>query len=161
MKNSLTKLFVTVISIVLLIGAVAGITVLANEEETTYDIKSINVVHDEKSIVLIAVDLPSDTQLEAPPAVTVGYTFGGKETTALFHSYQYIDKYGAYYPCYYTVGIAPVDIAEDITAFAYKTGAEADKAKSKSISLAEYLYIRLYRDDVISATDGDDLDRHR
>ena len=159
MKNSLTKLFVTVLSIVLLIGAVAGITVLAEDAETAYDIKSINIIHDEKSIVLIAVDLPSDTALTEAPDLKVSYTFDGETLDAKFHSYQYIEKYGKYYPCYYTVGIAPVDIAEKVVAVAYKTDAIADEAKAKSMSLAEYLYLRLYRDDIISATEGDDADR--
>lgn len=160
MKNTLTRIFLITLTTVLLICTMAGISVFATEAEAdSYEIKSINVIHDEKSIVLIAVDLPSDTELTEAPDVKVTYTFDGETLDAKFHSYLYIEKYGAYYPCYYTVGIAPVDIAEEVVATAYKTGASADEAKAKSVSLAEYLYTRLYRDDVISATKGDDLDR--
>ena len=159
-RNQLTKIFLAVLCTTLLVCAIAGIQSFAADTETnTYDIKAINVIHDEKSIVLIAVDLPSDTALTEAPDVEVSYAFDGESFDAKFHSYLYIEKYGNYYPCYYTVGIAPVDIAEEIVAVAYKTGAEPDMVKADSISLAEYLYTRLYRDDVISATEGDDLDR--
>ena len=160
MKNTLTKIFLVTLTTVLLIGAMAGISVFATDAEAdTYEIKSINVIHEANSIVLIAVDLPSDTELTTAPDVVVDYTLNGETQTAKYHSYQYIEKYGKWYPAYYTVGIAPVDISESVTAVAYKTGAAQDASKAKSTSLAEYLYTRLYRDDVISATEGDDLDR--
>ena len=157
MKNSLTKLFVTVLSIVLLIGAVAGISVLANEADA-YEIKSINVIHGDTTNVLIAVDLPSDTELGAAPAVEVTYSFGGETRTAEFHSYQYIAKYGAYYPVYYTVGIPAKDMGEAVVAEAHKSGSDA-KGAEKSTGVANYLYTRLYKDLIIEAADGEDADR--
>lgn len=157
MKNNLTKLFVTVLSIVLLIGAVAGISVLANEADA-YEIKSINVIHGDTTNVLIAVDLPSDTELGAAPAVEVTYSFGGETRTAEFHSYQYIAKYGAYYPVYYTVGIPAKDMGEAVVAEAHKSGSDA-KGAEKSTGVANYLYTRLYKDLIIEAAEGEDADR--
>ena len=158
MKNSLTKLFVTVLSIVLLIGAVAGISVLANEADA-YDIKSINIVHGDTTTVLIAVDLPSDTELTEAPDVEVAYTFGGYDLKAEFHSYQYIAKYGAYYPVYYTVGIPAKDMGEAVVAEAHKAGTTPAAPSYAETSVADYLYTRLYRDGIVSATAGDDADR--
>jgi len=157
-RNHLAKILLLVFALAMLVASAIGIAASA-EGDDTYAIKAINVIHNEKSIVLIAVDLPSDTELTEAPDVKVDYTFAGESLEAQFHSYQYIENYGYYYPCYYTVGIAPVDIAEQVVATAYKNGATPDEAKAKSVSLAEYLYIRLYRDDIISAVEGEDLAR--
>ena len=157
MKNNLTKLFVTVLSIVLLIGAVAGISTLANDADT-FEVKSLNIIYGDTTTVLIAVDLPSDTALEAAPAVEVTYTFSGATAVAGFHSYQYIEKYGSYYPVYFTAGIPAKDMGEAIVVEAHKAGSDA-KGNAKSTSVADYLYARLYQNGIIEATEGEDADR--
>ena len=92
-RNHLAKIFLVALTAALLIGAMAGIAVFATDAEAdTYEIKSINVIHDEKSIVLIAVDLPSYTELATAPNVKVDYTLYGETLDAKFHSYQYIEK---------------------------------------------------------------------
>lgn len=157
MKNNLTKLFVTVLSIVLLVGAVLGISVLANEEDA-YEIKSINVIYGDTTNVLIAVDLPSAEALDKAPDVEVKYTLGANSFTASFHSYQYIEKYGNYYPVYFTAGIPAKDMGETVVVEAHKAGSDA-KGAEKSAGVATYLYTRLYKDGIIEATEGEDADR--
>ena len=80
MKNKkLTKIFVAILSLALLVGAAIGITAAADETDT-YAIKSINVAHGDTTQILVAVDAPA---AEAEN-IEVKYTFDGKEYTAKY-----------------------------------------------------------------------------
>lgn len=151
------KTLIAVLSALLLIGVAMGISVAA--EDNVYDIKSINIVYGDTTTVLIAVDIPSDTELTDAPDVEVSYKLGGNDLDAEFHSYQYIAKYGKFYPVYYTVGIPAKDMGESVVAEAHKAGSEPAAPKYENVSVVEYLYGRLYKDNLISATYGNDLDR--
>ena len=150
-KMKLTKIFVLILSLALLIGSAVCVAASA-EDEGEYTIKSVNIAHGDKIRVLIAVDAP----VERAEDITVNYTFNGAEYTATY--WKNVAIYAesgddTLYPVYYTVGIAAKDMGEDVIA---RIG---DSAATKNISVATYLYQRLYKDGIINATEGKDLNK--
>jgi len=154
-----SKVLITVFSAILLICALVGFGAAAAETDEVYSIKSINVLHGDTTTVLIAVDLPADEALITAPDAEVKYTLGENTLTADFHSYQYIEKYGKYYPVYYTVGIPAKDMGEAVVAEAHKAGATPASPAYANVSVVEYLYTRLYKNGIIEAAEGEDADR--
>ena len=156
MKNlKSTKLFVLVLSLVLLIGSAIGIAVSASETEG-YNIEAINVIYKDQIFVAIAVD----TAVENAANVEVGYTFNGKNYTAKYNGNAAIwasKGDDTLYPIYVTMGIPAKDMGEDVIAEAHAKGASA--GATKNVSVASYLYQRLYKDGIIAATEGEDLDK--
>lgn len=155
MKNKkLTKIFVAILSLALLVGAAIGITAAADENDT-YAIKSINVAHGDTTQILVAVDAPA---AEAEN-IEVKYTFDGKEYTAKY--YKNIDIYnnGTEYPVFYTKGIGAKDCGLSVVAEAHKKGTAPASPLYKEISVAEYLFTKLYVEGYISATEGEALDK--
>lgn len=156
MKNlKATKLFVLALSVALLIGAVVGISVSANDSES-YGIEAINVIYKDQIFVAIAVDAPADKAGD----LEVSYTFNGKSYTAQYHSNMAVWEGkgdNTLYPVFVTVGIPAKDMGEDVIAEAHVKGGTA--GATKNISVASYLYQRLYKDGIVAATEGEDLDK--
>ena len=161
-KAKYTKLFVLVLSLALLIGSVVGIAASA-DEDTVYEIESINIAHEDAIKVLIAVDAPivaDSAEGLTDPGITVNYTMGGKTYAATFWCYMNIRKDNNYYPIYFTRGIAAKDGGEAILAEAHK-GATPAAPAYRSISVADYLYGRLFNENYISKTESDGKDNDR
>ena len=150
-KMKLTKIFVLILSLALLIGSAVCVAASAGDDGE-YTIKSVNIAHGDKIRVLIAVDAPID----AAEDITVNYTLNGESHTATY--WKNVAIYAesgddTLYPVYYTVGIAAKDMGEDVIAWI------GDSAVTRNISVASYLYQRLYKDGIISATEGKDLNK--
>lgn len=151
MKTNLTKILVLVLSLALLVGAVIGISVSA--EEYTYEIKSMNIVHGDTTVVLVAVDAPATG--EAPAGVEVTYVNAAGETLTAKY-YGDLDVYGTTYPVYYTKGIPAKDLGQDVIA---SVALDGDVKDTENVSVAEYLYGKLYKEEYINATAGKDLNK--
>ena len=154
MKNTkLTKIFVLVLSLALLIGSAIGIATSAETAEPTYEIKSMNISHGDTTIVLVAVDAPVTGS--APSNVTVKYVdANGEEQTAKY--YGDMDVYGTTYPVWYTKGIPAKDLGQDVVATVYVDDVAGD---TTNVSVAEYLYGKLYKEGYINATDTKDINK--
>ena len=151
LKN--TKIFVLALSLALLIGAVIGISASASD---SYDIEAINVIYKDQIFVAIAVDAPVDQASD----IEVGYSFNGKSYTATYHSNVAIwaeQGDDTLYPVFVTIGIPAKDMGEDVIAEAHAKGGEA--GATKNVSVASYLYQRLYKDGMIAATEEKDVDK--
>ena len=151
LKN--TKIFVLALSLALLIGAVIGISASASD---SYDIEAINVIYKDQIFVAIAVDAPVDQASN----IEVGYSFNGKSYTATYHSNVAIwaeQGDDTLYPVFVTIGIPAKDMGEDVIAEAHAKGGEA--GATKNVSVASYLYQRLYKDSIIAATEEKDVDK--
>lgn len=170
MKNAkLSKLFVLVLSLALLIGSAIGIAASAAEtDDGALEIEAINVSYGDRIIVLIAVaedQLLGDSVPEAD--IEVSYTYNGENYTAKRYTGVYLN-YGATtddtaddtkFPIYYTVGISAKQMTKDIIAEAHIKGTTPAAPGYMKTSVGEYLYTRLYRPDLnfIAKTEGDDL----
>jgi len=155
MKNTkLTRIFVLILSLALLVGSAIGIAASA-EETDTYAIKAINIAHGDRTQILIAVDAVGVDESE----IEVKYTVGG--TTKVANFYDNIDIYGDgnVYPVYYTAGIAAKDCGQAVVAEAHKAGATPAAPQYKNVSVADYLFGKLYKEGFITATEGEDLDK--
>lgn len=152
-KTQITKILLLVLSLVLLVGAAVGIAASA-EESDAYRIKKVSIAHGERTFVLMAVDI----SIENADNVEVKYTLDGTEYVAKRYGSNYVDKATEVaYPVYYTHGISPQDIGEDIIAEAHKIGAADYTPIEFNVCIAEYLYNQLYAEGLISATSGSDL----
>ena len=146
MKKNIAKILVLALSLVLLVGAVIGISVSA--EEHTYEIKSMNIAHGDTTIILVAVDAPATGV--APEGVTVTYVDAYGETLTAKY-YGDLEVYGTTYPIYYTKGIPAKDLGQDVVA----TVTVGEEAKdTMNVSVAEYLYGKLYKEGFINATEA-------
>ena len=151
MKKNIAKILVLALSLVLIVGAVIGISVSA--EEHTYEIKSMNIAHGDTTIILVAVDAPATGV--APEGVTVTYVDAYGETLAAKY-YGDLEVYGTTYPIYYTKGIPAKDLGQDVVA----TVTVGEEAKdTMNVSVAEYLYGKLYKEGFINATEAKDVHR--
>lgn len=152
-KTRITKAFLLLISFALLIASVVGISASAEEAET-FSIKKVSIAHGERTFVLMAVDV----SMEEADNVEVKYTIDGAEFVAKRYDSNYVDNAtSTSYPVFYTHGISPQDIGEDIIAEAHKIGAVDYTPVEFNVSIAEYLYNQLYAEGLISATSGADL----
>ena len=153
MKNSkFAKLLILALSLMLLIGSAVGIAVSA-EGENTYDIAKISVAHGDRTYVLMAVDVP----VAEASGVEVSYSYGGESFTAEYDGTSTVTIAEVTYPVFYTHGISPKDIGEDIIADAHAKGATDYTAKSVNVSIAEYLYNMLYAQNYVNATEAEDI----
>ena len=145
-KTVISKVTLIILAIAMLIGS--SVCIVASAEEAECSIKSINIVHSDKVRVLIAVETTVNNPEEN---VTVEYTIGTSTKTAKF--WKYVDIYGDgnEYPVFYTDGIAAKDMGEDVIAKAYVSGTDSSSAKSKNVSVAQYLYQKLYKEGYINA----------
>jgi len=150
-----TKLFVLALSLALLVGAAIGISAGAVTSDS-YEIEAINVIYKDQIFVAIAVDAP----VEDAEKIEVGYSFNGNDYVAEYLGNIAVwEKQGddTLYPVFVTVGIPAKDMGEDVIAEAHAKGASA--GNTKNVSVASYLYQRLYKDGVIAATEGEELDK--
>ncbi len=157
MKNLKTKRIILIaLSLMLLIGSVIGITVSAASDDT-YEIKSINIAYGDKAYVLMAVD--ASVEDAAAGNVEVIYSIGENNYTATYwpELTANAEKNPSGLPVFYTVGIAPKDIGEDIIAEAHIKGATDYTPDYENVSLAEYLYHMLYTKGRINATSENEL----
>lgn len=160
MKNYKTsRILVLVLSLALLIGTAVGFAVSAAETtETTPEIEAINVYYKDVIYVAIAVDTPVEADAAADPEITVKYVIDGEEIekNATYVGNQKIWEKNAekndqnYYPVYVTEGIAAKNQGDDVTAWIVDANGESAK---KNVSVASYLYQRLYKDGFIAATE--------
>ena len=151
MKRNLAKILVLALSLTLLVGAVIGLSV--NAEEYTYEIKSMNIAHGDTTVVLVAVDAPATGT--APEGVVVTYVDANGETLTAKY-YGDLSVYGTTYPIFYTKGIPAKDLGQDIVATVSVNGEAKD---SENVSVAEYLYGKLYKEEYIKATEGKALNK--
>lgn len=153
MKNSkIAKLLVLALSLMLLVGSAVGIAVSA-EGDSTYDIAKISVAHGDRTYVLMAVDAP----VEDAASIEVKYSYGGSDYVAEYDGTSTVVIDEVTYPVFYTHGISPKDIGEDIIAEAHAKGAADYTAKSVNVSVAEYLYNMLYAQNYVNATEPADI----
>jgi len=146
------KLLPLVLAVAIL--AVIAITVGASAVDT-YDIEKITVSHGDRTYVLMAIDAPLDAAEAGEVEVT--YSYGGESFTAEYYEGFTVTFDGVEYPVFYTHGISPKDIGEDIIAEAHRTGAEGFTPKTYNVSIAEYLYNQLYVNGYAFATEGEAL----
>ena len=156
MKNTkLTKILVMALSLVLLIGSAVAFAVSAADEDT-FAIKSINISHEDSTKVLVAVDAIGVD----PATIEVKYTIGAGETkTAKYYGLVDIYKDGVEYPVFYTEGIPAKDMGEDVVAEAHKAGTTPAAPEYKDISVATYLYTKLYREGYAAETTGEGAEK--
>ena len=91
-NTKLTKIFILIFSLVLLIGSIFAIAVSAEDADGAYEIKAINIAHGDTIKVLIAVDAPVelsdmggvDPKNMPAPNIEVKYTVGDKTKTATY-----------------------------------------------------------------------------
>ena len=148
-KSVFTRIFVLIFSLALLIGSVVCVAASADESDE-YGIEAINISHGDKIRVLIAVDAP----VEAAENIVVKYTYAGDEYVAKYWKNDAIYGDETLYPIFYTVGIAAKDMGEDITAWVGE-----DDSDARDVSVVSYLYNRLYREGIITKTEGKDANR--
>ena len=164
MKNYKTsRILVLVLSLALLIGTAVGFAVSAAETtETTPEIEGINVYYKDVIYVMIAVDTPVEADAAADPDITVKYVIDGEEiekTATYVGNYKIWENNAEkndqnYYPVYATEGIAAKNQGDDITAWIEDANGQS---ATKNVSVASYLYQRLYKDGIIAATEETDV----
>ena len=154
-KTKFTKLFVLILSLALLIGSAIGIAASADETDTTYSIKSMNIAHGDRTQVLIAVDAVGVDAAE----IEVTYTLAGETYVASFYDYVDIYNNDIEYPVFYTKGIPAKDCGQDVLAEAHVAGTTPASPKYMNVSVAGYLYDRLYKAGYIFVTEGEALEK--
>lgn len=154
-KTKLSKIVVLVLSLALLLGSAIGIAVSAEGDETaqTYDIAYMNASYGERVQIVMAIDAPV-AEAEAGNVV-VKYSYGDySDLEATYDSSLNVTIDEVTYPVFYTRGISPKDLGEDIIAEAHVKGADSYTPVEYNLSVAEYLYNLLYAQGKISAEDG-------
>ncbi len=154
-KTKLSKILVFVLSLALLLGSAIGIAVSAagEEDSQTYEIAYMNASYGERVQIVMAIDAPV-AEAEAGNVV-VKYSYGDySDMEATYDSSLNVTIDGVTYPVFYTRGISPKDLGEDIIAEAHVNGAENYTPVEYNLSVAEYLYNLLYAQGKISAEDG-------
>ena len=162
MKNYKTsRILVLVLSLALLIGTAVGFAASATElAETTPEIEAINVYYKDVIYVAIAVNTPVEETAAANSDIAVKYLLNGEEKTAAYVGNQQIWANNAekndpnYYPVYVTEGIAAKNQGDDVTAWVVDANGQS---ATKNVSVASYLYQRLYKDGIIAATEETDV----
>lgn len=150
MKNTkLSRILILVLSLVVLVGAVIGFSASAEDTEYTNEIVSMNIAYGDTIQVLIALDTPVDNQ----EGITVKYIDpNGDEQIATY--WKTMDVKGTDRPVWYTKGISAKDLGQDVVATVYVNG---EAISTANVSVAHYLYTKLYKEGFIKATSGTDL----
>lgn len=152
------RLIIFALSLAVVISAIVGINVSAaeeteNEPSGALEIKSINLVYNDKVELLVAVDVSNQHRDE----IEVTYTFDGATYTAELHPTEVLkDSKGDTFPVFTTIGIAPKDIGKDMTFEAHVKDSGATGA-AYSASILDYLYARLYKQNFINAESSTDV----
>lgn len=151
MKINKFGIFAVVLAI--LVSAFVCVNVSAEgEAEGALTIKSINIAYKDQIELLVAVDV----DYAEKDNVEVKYTIDGETKTATLHPTEICVKDGVTYPVFYSAGIAPKDIGKVMTFEAHMKDSGAT-GTPYAASILDYLYARLYKDDFISAEEGEDL----
>ena len=151
MKINKFGIFAVVLAI--LVSAFVCVNVGAEgEAEGALTIKSINIAYKDQIELLVAVDV----DYAEKDNVEVTYTIDGETKTATLHPTETCVKDDVTYPVFYAAGIAPKDIGKVMTFEAHIKDSGAT-GTPYAASILDYLYARLYKDDFISAEEGEDL----
>lgn len=150
MKNTkLSQILILVLSLVVLVGAVVGFSASAEDTEYTNEIVSMNIAYGDTIQVLIALDAPVDNQ----EGITVKYIDpNGEEKIATY--WKTMDVKGTDRPVWYTEGISAKDLGQDVVATVYVDG---EAISTANVSVAHYLYTKLYKEGYINAKSKTDL----
>ena len=162
-----TKFLVAALALALLLGTVFAFTVSAAENNAqsvdnsgTGWLISKNVSYSENIHLLLAIDA---TKVENPDLLSIKISDAAGNTSEKFFGVEYkADLYGtadegavaAY--VIHTLGVAAKDIADELTIEIFYG---EDKVETTTYSVAEYFFERLYKNEIILATEGADLDR--
>ncbi len=146
-SRNLAKIFILIFSLALIIGTVVGITVSA--EESTGAMKGATIVHNDKIQIGIYVDATEEEIKNG--TVRVEYTWSDEATvkTATYHSAGEDEKEN--YSLVVTEGVAAYELAK-VATFTAKYNDET-VGESKTYSVAEFLYAKLYRDGFATSDD--------
>lgn len=149
MKKTNVK-FIISLCVALLVSLCTFIGISAeNSDEGKLDVVALNVAYGDRIQLIVAVDPAGNANAD----IEVTYTLNGKTYTANIHPDM---TYGAdSYPVFYTDGISMKDIADNVVFEAHvkNSGAIGD---SRSTSVANYFYTRLYKDDIINSAENTD-----
>lgn len=162
MKNKFCKIAGLVLSAVLLIGAVVGISISAADENAP-EIIAQNLVYGEKISVAYAVK--ADVSDAISGAVGVSYywsdeTAENAKKAVLLDPSVSTNLFEGKYPVFVTEGVPAKDL--DKVAFAsVKIGDVAPTEYAHSYSGVQYLYTRLYKNGFATKTEADGLDFQR
>ena len=138
--KNFVKILTLVLSLVLITCAVVGITAAA-EDTHTNGLKGASIIHGDKIFIAFAVDV-AEADFEN---VRIEYVWDGEETVHTA-SYYADEKVNDTYPAFVTEGIAAYDLGKQLTVTAYYNGEQV--GESKTYSVAQYLYTKLYEDKV-------------
>lgn len=160
--NKFTRLFVVVLTLALLVGAVVGITASANDGDVAYEEKDLilshNVSYADYMHLYVAIDstLAVDAEGITAKIEMNGVTYDGVAADAS----EYENAPGHVIR---TPGVAAKDMLDTIKITVYYTGtvdgAPVNYTDSVEYSVAQYFFERLYKNGVIDATEGQDLAR--
>ena len=146
------RLFVLILSLALLVGSVFAVSVSAAEDESL-EIVAMNIAHGDQTYVVMAVGA-SVADAEAGN-VAVNYTYGGETYAATYWAdFGGYTEDGVTYPVYYTKGISPKDLGEDILVEAHVKGADIASPDYTDVSVAKYLFRMLYREGFVESEDA-------
>lgn len=150
MKNTNhSRILILALSLVILVGAMVGFSSSAEDTEYTNEIVSMNIAYGDTVQVLIALDAPIDNQ----DGITVKYIDpNGDEQTATY--WKTMDVKGTNRPVWYTKGISAKDLGQDVVATVYVDG---EAISTANVSVAHYLYTKLYKEGYINAQSETDL----
>ena len=163
--KKITKLLVAVLTMALLVGTVFAFTVSADESQPAESSKgawviSKNVSYSENIHLLLAIDA---NKVADESLLSVKITDKEGNVSEEFYSVEYkADLYGAQdagaVPVYiiHTLGVAAKDMADELTIEILYNG---NVVETTTYSVAEYFFERLYKNEVILAEEGADLDR--
>ncbi len=161
-KNLFTKIVVSVLSLALLVGAIVGITVSADESSEP-EIIAQNIVYGDR--VSIAYAVKADISDAISGAVGVSYYWSDEtaedvKKAILLDTTVSTNLYEGKYPVFVTEGVSAKDL--DKVAFAaVQVGDTAPEEFTHSYSVVQYLYARLYRDGFVAKSEADGLDYER
>ena len=133
--RNIAKLLVLVLSLALLIGSVAGISVSAANVDNL--IAAQTIVHGAKIQIAVAVNAPS------ADGVTVTYQWAG-EDTAKDAKYDATVNYKDGTVVFVTEGVAAYELAKVATIIVSYNG----NTQTKTYSVAQFLYTKLYSEKV-------------
>ena len=175
--NKFTKLFVVVLTLALLVGAVVGVTAYAEGETTegTYEEKDLIISYNVSYADYMHLYLAIDTTLAADyTCITADVTVNGQTYEGISIAQEDADTtlYGTVTGhVLRTPGVAAKDMLDDITVTVYysktTTEGEGEEAVTTTVnytdtvtySVAQYFFERLYKNGIVDATAGTDLSR--
>lgn len=144
-SRNLAQIFVLILSLALIIGAVFGISAVAEEAEIVDgDIKATSIIHGDKIQISIRVAAENAENVE------VRYTWAGENAKTA----AYVCDNGDGTHTYATEGVAAYDIGKVAHIASYVNGEVVEEG---DYSVAHFLYAMLYRDGIISSEEEADI----